>query len=225
MQAGGDPRLGDERGLVLRLLEILLVHRLHHCDVDVEADKIHQAEGPEPEARRVDQDAVDGGEVGDAFGVDAQRLGDERAPGVIDDEAWRVLAADRRMAVALGERGERLADPRLGEYAVDDFHDFHHRHRVEEVVARDAAGALAYGSHGSDGERRGVAREDALVAHDRFQLGKERALGDEVLDDRFDHQVAGRERRQARHPFDAPRDRVRIVDASLFGEPRERLRD
>ena len=95
-QARGDARLGEERGPVFRLLEVLLVHRLHHRVGDVEADEVHQAERADAEARGVDEDAVDGGEVGDAFREDAQRFRHEGAAGMVDDEARRVLAADRR---------------------------------------------------------------------------------------------------------------------------------
>ena len=67
-------------------------------------------------------------------------LGHVAAPGVVDDEAGRVLAAHRLVAVALRERDERVADPGLGEHAVHHLDDLHHRHRVEEVVAGDAPG-------------------------------------------------------------------------------------
>ena len=193
--------------------------------VDVEPDEVHEAERADAKAGGVDQDAVDGGEVGDAFGKDAQRFGHEGAAGVVDDEAGRVLAADRRVAEALRELGERIGHPALGQHAVDHLDDLHHRHGVEEVVAGDTARALADGGHRRDRERRGVAREDAGVADDALELGEERALGAQVLDDRLDHQVAGRERPEPRHHLDAAGDRLRVRDAPFLGEPGERLRD
>ena len=193
--------------------------------VDVQAHEIHEAERSDAKAGGVDQDAVDGGEVGDAFGKDAQRFRHEGAAGMVDDEAGRVLAADRRVAEALRELGERIGHPALGEHAVDHLDDLHHRHRVEEVITRHASGALAGGGHRSDGEGRGIARQDARVVHDRFELGEERALGAQVLDDRLDHQVAGRERPEPRHHLDAAGDRLRVRDAPFLGEPGERLRD
>ena len=94
----------------------------------------------------------------------------------------------------LRERGERVARPRLGEHAVDHFDDLHHRHRVEEVVAGDAARPLAGRGHRGHRQRGGIGGEDAVGGHRLFPARrKELALGREVLDDRLDHHVAGRE--------------------------------
>ena len=93
------------------------------------------------------------------------------------------------------------------------------------MVAGNAPRLFARGSHGGDRERRGVAREDAVLAHDVFQLGEEDALRREVLDDRFDHQVARREGLHSRHHLDALHDGLRILDAALLRELGERLRD
>ena len=71
-QSGGDARLGDEGGPVFRLLEVLLVHRLHHGMGDVEPDEVHEAEGSDAEAGGVHQDAVDRGVIRDTFGEDAK---------------------------------------------------------------------------------------------------------------------------------------------------------
>ena len=100
-QACRDARFGEKGRAVLRLLEVLLVHRLHHRVRHVEADEVHEAEGAEAKARRVDEDAIDRGEIRYAFGEDAQRFGDVGAAGVVDDEARGVLAAYRRVASAM----------------------------------------------------------------------------------------------------------------------------
>src|SRR5712691_5147117 len=100
----------------------------------------------------IDRILVDGGEIGHAFGEHAQRLGDESAPGVVDDEAGRVLAAYRRVAEAPGKRREGVRHPRLRAHAIHHFDDLKHGNRVEEVIARDAAGALAGRGHGGHGK-------------------------------------------------------------------------
>src|SRR5216684_1986050 len=162
-------RLGEKRRPVFRLLVVLLVHRLHHRMRHVEPNEIHQAERPEAETGGVDQDAVDGGEIGDAFGEHAQRLGDESAPGVVDDEAGRVLAAYRRVAEAPGKRRESVRHPRLRAHAIHHFDDLQHGNRVEEVIARDAAGAPAGRGHGGHGKRGSVGRQDAALRNDVFE--------------------------------------------------------
>ena len=162
----------------------------------VETDQVHQAEGAEAEARRVDQDAVDGREVRDPFGEHAHRLRRVAAPGVIDDEARRVLAAHRRVAVAPRERGERFADPGFGQRTVDHLDDLHHRHRVEEVVAGDAPRFRAGRGHRGHRQRRGVGGEHAVLADDALERAEQGALGLEILEDRLDHDVAAGELRR-----------------------------
>ena len=93
------------------------------------------------------------------------------------------------------------------------------------MVAGNAPRLFARGSHGGDRERRGVAGEDAVLAHNVLELGEEDALRREVLDDRFDHQVAGRERLHSGHDLNALHDGLRILDAALLRELGERLRD
>jgi hypothetical protein len=170
---------------------------------DVEAHEVHQAERAEAESGRVDQDAVDGGEIGDALREDAQRLRDVGPAGVVDDESRRVLAANRRVAEAPRERGERLGHRRIRQLSGDHLDDLHHRHRVEEVVARDALRPLAGCGHGSHGERRGVRGEHGVGADDALEPREERALRGEILDDRFDHQLARRERLEVIDDLDA----------------------
>src|SRR5437899_2126944 len=80
---------------------------------------------------------VYGGEIGHAFGDDGQRVGDESAPGVVDDEAGRVLAAHRCVAEALGKCRKGVRHPRLRAHAIHHLDDLQHGDWVEEVITRD----------------------------------------------------------------------------------------
>ena len=54
----------------------------------------------------------------------------------------------------------------------------------------DAARLLASGRDRRDRQRRGVARDQAIVADDRLQLREQGLLCRKILDDRLDHDVA-----------------------------------
>ena len=75
---------------------------------------------------------------------------------------------------------------------------------IEEVHADDTLGMLGRLGDLPDGDRRRVRREDCLRRDDALELGEGLALRLELLDDRFDHQIAlgeirelGRERQPA----------------------------
>jgi hypothetical protein len=64
------------------------------CDTSSAVRSI-SSNGPELETHLVAQDAVNGGEIGHALADDAQCLGAKTTPGVVDDEARRVLRLHR----------------------------------------------------------------------------------------------------------------------------------
>ena len=96
--------------------------------------------------------------------------------------------------------------------ALHDLDERHQGRRVEEVHADDPLRRGDGGGDLGDRERRRVGREDRVRTHDPLELGEERVLGVEILDDRLDHEVAvrkggelGREGRAAREPPTARR--------------------
>lgn len=64
---------------------------------NVKRREIHELEGSEPESGLLPHDAINIDEVRNSFTDDAKSLRIHRAPGVIDDEAWHVFRAHRRV--------------------------------------------------------------------------------------------------------------------------------
>ena len=93
------------------------------------------------------------------------------------------------MAATPGDLVEHVADPGLGQDAVDHLDQLQERHRVEEVIAGDAAGLVACRRDRRHRERRRVGREDAILGDDLLEAGEQLALDLEILDDRLDDEM------------------------------------
>ncbi len=159
------------------------------CDTSSAVRSI-SSNGPSLKAHLVFQDAVDGGEVGHAFAHHAQGLGAVAAPGVVDDEAGRVLRGHGGVAELAGEGGQPLAHRCAGLQSGDHLHHLHQRHRVEEVKARQLGGPLERRGNRRDRQRRGVGGQHRVGPDDAFEFGEQALLDVEPLDDRLDHQIA-----------------------------------
>ena len=129
---------GNHARTVAGFFVILVVDGFHDRVRNIQSGQIHQFERAELEAGLIAQDAVYGGEIGDTLADDAQRFGAVAAPGMVDDEAGRVLRLHRRVAHLPGVAGQRAADGRTGSQAGNDFDHLHQRNGVEEVIARQA---------------------------------------------------------------------------------------
>ena len=121
---------------------------------------------------------------------DADAVVEERDQDAVDDEARRVVAADRRLPDPLAERERRLERLVGSQLGANDLDERHQRRRVEEVHADDPLGPCRRGGDLGDGERRGVRREHGVGPADPVELGEELALRLQLLDDRLDHEVA-----------------------------------
>ncbi|MDT4846273.1 hypothetical protein FQZ97_802890 [compost metagenome] len=75
------------------------------------------------------------------------------------------------------------------EVAADQFHQRHHRHRVEEVHADEAVGARGGGGQLRDRDRRGVRRDDHLGAHQLVHLLEDLELERVVLGGGLDDEL------------------------------------
>jgi hypothetical protein len=108
-----------------------------------------------------------------------------------------------------------------------DLDERHQRRRVEEVHPDRALRAFEHGCDLGDRERRRVRREHRAVAHDRFEGAKELVLDGEILERRFDHDVAIGEIRELGRQAEA---RHRCVARTLLERPlldlaRQEMRD
>ena len=72
----------------------------------------------------------------------------------------------------------------------DHLDQLHQRHGIEEVQAAEAIRTLRRRGELGDAQRRGVGDDDRVGPHDGFDRLVDRALLVEVLDDRFDDDVA-----------------------------------
>ncbi len=181
---------GDDVGAVARLFVVLVVNGLDDVVRHVQGRQVKQLEGAKPEADLVAQDAVDGGEIGNAFADDAQGFGAIATARVVDDEAGRVLGLHRGVAHLAGVVRQALADGGVGLEAGNHLDHLHEWHRVEEVVPSKAAWVLHAGGNGRHRQGRGVGHQHGIGGKDFFQVGENGFLDLDFFDDGFDHQIA-----------------------------------
>ena len=165
-----------------------MVNGFDHVVRNIQCRQVKQLEGAELEADLVAQDAVDGGEIGNAFAHDAQGFCAITATGVVDDEAWRVLRLHSRVAHLAGKFRQALANSGIGFESGDDLDHFHQGHRVEEVVTRKLSRALQ--CRCNSGHRQGgcVGDQHRCRGQDFFQVCEQAFLDVELFHNGFDHQ-------------------------------------
>jgi hypothetical protein len=88
---------------------------------------------------------------------------------------------------------EHLVRRALG---ADDLHERHEGRRVEEVHPDNALRRRGCARNLRDRERGGVRREHCVGPADPLELGEKLPLRTKLLDDRLDHDLAVRERRE-----------------------------
>ena len=197
VEAGRHLRPRQRRGLEARLVIELLIDRIHHRQTDIQPDQVGELERPHAKTGHIAQDAIDRLHIGHALGQDAQALGREAAPGMVDDEAGQVARQHPGMPEASGQRQQGVADPGLGEGAGHHLNDLHQRHRIEKMPAGHAPRKLAGSGHGGHRQRGRVRGQDGVLAQHRLQRHQQLALDLQPLDNRLDHQIALGQRGQA----------------------------
>ena len=131
---------------------------------------------------------VQRGAISTALGQHPQRFGVIGTRHPIDDKPGRRFGLHRRLTPG-NRRGEQgICDLRSGGQSRDHFHQGHQRCRVEKVQTDQALRTLQCTADGGNGNRRGVARQNAVGRHHGFQVTKELLLDLQILDNRFDHQ-------------------------------------
>jgi len=98
--------------------------------------------------------------------------------------------SDRFLAERLCEGQYACVRIIAGRQPANDFDELHDRHRIEEMQARKTIGPPCSGRQLGDAQRRRVRAENGRVCHDVVELLVDRGFLLDVLDDRFDDEVA-----------------------------------
>ena len=107
----------------------------------------------------------------------------------IDEESRRVLDRQRQLVDLTHECRGLFGVGRSSVGAGHDLHEHHLRHRIEKVDAHQATRVLEVGTDVGELQARGVGREDGAGLGQRLELREQRALGFDVLEDRFDDDI------------------------------------
>ena len=158
-----------------------------HAGSDIQAHGVDEFDRPHRHAelhRRLVQHRA-----GNAFGIGGDGFQHVREQQAVDQEAGRAGDWHRQLVDGLAERGETLRGVRRHAVVLDDFHQRHHRHRIEVMQTgelRWPRDVLAqFGQR--DGGR--IGGEQRVGLHLRLDRGVEVALGVGSFDDGFDEQV------------------------------------
>ena len=192
------------------------MQRLGGVHVDVDPDQIEELARAERPTRAVLHALVEILGRDPCLVEDADAVVEQRDQDAVDHETWGVVAADRRLADALGEGVGGLEDVVRCQLGADDLHERHQRSGVEEVHPDDPFRPCGRRGDLRHRERRGVGGEDRIRADDAVELGEELSLHLQVLEGRFDDQATAGEVGQVGRE---PEARHRRVPLGLLDPP------
>src|SRR5690606_19286285 len=184
--AGAHHLLHERSGAELRIPE-LLEQRLRGRQSNVDADQVGELQRADGHVGAELHGAVDVLGRRHALGQRVHRVVDVGDEESVHDEPGLVLAHDRRLADAFGERA-RLLDGLLA--AAQPPHDLdqrHHGHGVEEVHAAESFRAAAERRDLGDGQARGVGGQQRAFGRDGGDALPHVALDVDRLVHRLDH--------------------------------------
>ena len=138
----------------------------------------------------------------------------------VDDEAGNVLGDDGRFAKGRGEGAQVFNGGVAGGDGAHDLDELHDGDGVEEVQPGDARLATGNGGHLHDGQRGGIAGDDAARGDDAVEGPEELLLLVEILDDGLDDEIAVAEVGHVERAPDAPAIFGGLIfcDLALAGE-------
>jgi hypothetical protein len=182
----GDQLLLESAGGKPRRLAEITVYRLRHPQADVQADQVQQLARPHPESANLLHRPIDAPDIRLAGLRQPQRFQVERPADPIADEAGRVLHPDRRLAELGADRPPGDHGLVAGCGALDQFHELHHRCRVEEMHPQEPLGALEPFRQFGDWKARGVRGQQGPRPGATGQLSQDFPLDGKVLRNRLD---------------------------------------
>ena len=187
-QAGGDHLL-EQRRRGVQAVARLVVHGVQDLVGGVQADEVHQRQGPHRVAaaqghRRVQVLAHDVVRLEHADRVvevaEQQCVGDEARP-VTDDHG--------RLADGGREGGDVLDDLGLGDHGADHLDQLHHRCGVEEVHSHHPAGPGGLHAQCGDRQRRGVGGDHRVGPAHGIESAQHRGLQLQAFGNHLDDEV------------------------------------
>ena len=152
------------------------------------ANHVHQLERSHAKGPRLAAAGIKRGAIGTTLGQHTQGFGVIRARDPVDDKTGggpgvhRGLAPGQRGVIQGAGHFRRSGQTR---------HHLHQRHqgcRIKEVQARQALRARERCTNGGDGNRRGVAGQNAALGHHGFQRLEQRLLDLQIFHNGFHHQ-------------------------------------
>src|SRR5690606_38388973 len=173
--------------IVLHAIREAFGHDVTAVVAGVHTNNVHQvsrAHGPTELLHHL-VDANEIGTVVDGTGEAAE----VREQHAVDQEARAVVDHDRALAHLLGVGDGGGNGGFAGLLATNHFHQRHHVYRVEEVHAAEVFRTLERLGQQTDGNGRGVGRDDGIFTHQAFDFSQYRLLDLRVLDHGFDDDV------------------------------------
>ena len=201
-QAAIDQLALHQRGHKAFVVEIGLIHRLGDREIGVVADEVHQLARPHPEAHGP-QAGIQLGWGGGLLLQQGQGFGVIGPGNAVDDEAGRGAGMHRHLAPHLGEPEDGLGHGGCGLQTGHHLHQLHQWNGVEKMHAHQPLRVVQTIGNGRDRDGRGVGSQHAIGRHDALQLPEQAALGLQLFDNGFHHQVGMGRALQRRNGGDA----------------------
>jgi len=119
---------------------------------------------------------------------DAQGLAVVGARHAVDDKARGGSGVNCGFAPGRGRGMQGMGHIGPSGQTRHHFHQGHERSRVKKVKSRHPLRVFQRRTDGRDGNRRGIAGQNAMGRHHHFQVGKQLVLDGQALHNGFDHQ-------------------------------------
>lgn len=154
-----------------------------HADQVEQRQRAHRKAAAEPHGR---VDVLAGGVLRLVHGGGLVQVAEEQP---VRDETGPVADRHRFLAEVMGQSGDGVDGPRVGQHRGDHLDQLHGLDRGEEVQAEDPLGVRRIGGEPGDGERVGARRQDGVGPHDAVEGPEDLVLRLVRLGHDLDHQV------------------------------------
>ena len=168
------------------------------------ADVVHQGKGTHPKSPVFGHSPVNGRRACHPLVEHSQGLPVKWSRHPVDDKTRCILRSHRRFTPRLTQfvqlRNHLVA--RL--HSRYNFHQSHHRRRIEKMHAGTAFRIFQRGRNRRHGQGRRVGRDDRILTDNAFQFSKHPLLQIQIFDNRLDHHAGVRKGAQLRRKVQPP---------------------